>query len=250
MMRFDIVSIFPEIFDPIFKIGVIGKARERGELQFHFHNLRDYTHDKHKTVDDIPFGGGGGLVFKIEPLIEALRGIPLPNVKSYSILLSPRGKLFSHDLAKTLSGYEQLILFCGRYEGVDERFSEYVDAEISIGNYVLSGGEIPAMVIMDAVSRFVPGVIGQEEAPYQDSFAEGTLEHPAYTRPRNFEGKKVPEVLFSGHHQKISEWRKGAALNSTLQRRPDLLEKVELFKGVRSSYGKEIDKDWSDSKKV
>ena len=240
-MQIDVVTIFPEMFDSVFRVGVIGKARQSKQLDFRFHNLRDFTTDKHQTVDDIPYGGGGGLVFKVEPLIRALQHIRNPDLRTISVLLSPRGELFSHDTAKTFSTFDQVILFCGRYEGVDERFSEYVDREISIGNYVLSGGEIPAMVMMDVMARFVPGVIGQEEAPHQDSFAQGKLEHPTYTRPREFEGKRVPEILFSGHHEKINEWRERESLNSTLQRRPDLLEKAQLFDGVRSSYGKKVD---------
>ncbi len=229
-MRIDVVTIFPQMFESVFDFGIIHKARVLGLVDFRIHNLRDYTTDKHQSVDDIPFGGGGGLVFKIEPLIRALRHIKAPESKTQSILMSPRGKGLSHTLAKTLSTYEQLILFCGRYEGVDERFSEYIDHEVSIGDYVLSGGEIPAMVLMDVVSRFIPGVIGKEKAPYHDSFSSkmgGKLKYPTYTRPREFEGKKVPEVLISGNHAQIFSWRVSQSQDSTLQRRPDLLEKSE-----------------------
>ena len=225
-MLIDVVTIFPSLFDSIFSSGVIAKGIQSGRLQFQTHNLRDYTTDKHKTVDAIPFGGGTGLIFKIEPLVKALRAIEKPSLKTRSILLSPRGTVFSQVVAERLSTYEQLILFCGRYEGVDERFSTYVDEELSIGDYVLTGGEIPAMVIMDVVSRLVPGVIGDEAAPQQDSFTEAYkrgLEHPHYTRPRVFEGKEVPEVLATGHHKRIAAWRRKEALNITLQRRPDLL---------------------------
>lgn len=220
------------MFRSVFDAGVIGKASQKKELQISFHNLREYTTDKHQSVDDIPYGGGGGLIFKIEPLVRALRSIQDSRFKSRSILLTPRGKMLSSETAKELSEVEQLILFCGRYEGVDERFSEYIDDEISIGDYILTGGEIPAMIVIDAVSRFVPGVVGQEEAPYQDSFSferNGYLEHPSYTRPRIFEGKEVPQILLSGHHAEVEKWRKEMARDITLQRRPDLLKKFELF---------------------
>ena len=223
-MRIDVVTIFPQLFESVFTKGIISKALEEKRLEFRFHNLRDYTEDKHQTVDDPPFGGGGGLIFKIEPLVKALRQISDSCLKSRSVLLSPRGALFSNAKAQALAAYEQVILFCGRYEGVDDRFSEYVDEEISIGDYILSGGEIPAMVLMDSISRFIPGVVGEEEAPYQDSFSQGLLEHPSYTRPRVFEGKSVPDILLTGHHEKISDWRNKASLNITLQKRPDLLQ--------------------------
>lgn len=232
-MRFDVVTIFPQMFERVFEQGVIGQARHHSPvlLDLHIHNLRDYTMDKHKTVDDIPFGGGGGLIFKVEPLVKALRAIQDSSLKNRTILLSPRGRVFKQDIAKELAKSEQVILFCGRYEGVDERFCEYVDQELSIGDFILTGGEIAAMVVIEAVSRFIPGVIGQEEAPYQDSFSQDVLEYPSYTRPFEFEGKEVPEILRSGHHAKIEEWRRQEALNTTLQRRPDLLQKVQSFKG-------------------
>ncbi|MBI3016879.1 MAG: tRNA (guanosine(37)-N1)-methyltransferase TrmD [Deltaproteobacteria bacterium] len=231
-MRFDVVTIFPSMFDRVFDQGVVGKARQAklGSstlLNFQIHNLRDYTETKHQIVDDAPFGGGGGLIFKMEPLVKALRAIRDPNVKSRSILMSPRGRVLTHEIAQELcTSYEQIILFCGRYEGVDERFKEYIDEELSIGDFILSGGEIAAMAVCDAVSRFVPGVVGQEEAPYQDSFSDGLLEHPTYTRPATFEGKAVPEVLLSGNHAQIQAWRQAQKLNTTLQRRPDLLKKI------------------------
>lgn len=229
-MRIDVVTIFPQMFERIFDVGVIGKARDANLIQFSFHNLRQFTTDKHKTVDDVPFGGGGGLIFKIEPLVRALNSIQDTSLKSRSILLSPRGRVFNHAVARELAMVEQLILFCGRYEGVDERFSAYVDQEISIGDFVLTGGEIASMVMMDAISRFIPGVVGQEEAPYQDSFITGALEYPHYTRPVEFEGSLVPEVLRSGNHERIREWRQEQSLNTTLQRRPDLLQNDKLTK--------------------
>ncbi|HBQ20460.1 MAG: tRNA (guanosine(37)-N1)-methyltransferase TrmD [Deltaproteobacteria bacterium GWA2_38_16] len=228
-MKFDVVTIFPHMFDHVFEQGVIGKARQKSLLDYRVHNLRDYTTDKHQTVDDVPFGGGGGLIFKIEPLVKALRNIKDPTVKSRTILMSPRGRVFNQEVARELSQVEQVVIFCGRYEGVDERFTEYVDEELSIGDFILTGGEIATMVIMDAVSRFIPGVVGQEEAPYQDSFIDGLLEYPHYTRPTEFEGKKVPEVLRSGHHKEISCWKHEQSINSTLQRRPDLLQKIKSY---------------------
>ncbi|MBI3019471.1 MAG: tRNA (guanosine(37)-N1)-methyltransferase TrmD [Deltaproteobacteria bacterium] len=225
-MRFDVVTIFPSMFDRVFDQGVVGKAHQAKLLDFRIHNLRDYTETKHQIVDDAPFGGGGGLIFKMEPLVKALRAIQDSTLKSRSILMSPRGRVLTHTIAQELSAYEQIILFCGRYEGVDERFREYMDDEISIGDFILSGGEIAAMAVCDAVSRFVPGVVGQKEAPYQDSFSDGLLEYPAYTRPAIFEGKSVPSVLLSGNHAEIRTWRQAQKLNTTLQRRPDLLKKA------------------------
>ena len=242
-MQIDVVTIFPKMFQSPFESGVVAKALQKGLVQFHFHNLRDYTTDKHQTVDDVPFGGGGGLVFKVAPLVRALRDIKKAEMKSRSILVSPRGEPFSHDKAQALSEYDQLILFCGRYEGVDERFSDYVDEEISIGDYVLTGGEIPAMVLMDAVCRFIPGVVGQPQGPHQDSFSrlnETLLEHPHYTRPRCFEDKSVPGVLISGNHAGIEAWKRGARRNITLQRRPDLLKKAQLFEAVEDIHGRKI----------
>ena len=224
-MKFEVVTIFPHMFERVFEKGVVGKACENGLLQIKIHNLRAYTTDKHQTVDDIPYGGGGGLVFKVEPLVASLRAIQDLSLKSRSILLSPRGRPLSYDVAQELSKVEQLILFCGRYEGVDERFLDYIDEELSLGDFVLSGGEIAAMAVMDAVSRFIPGVVEQEKAPYEDSFSDGKLEYPYYTRPDVFEGKGVPEILKSGHHGKIEAWRNEAALKCTLQKRPDLLKK-------------------------
>lgn len=225
-MRFDVVTIFPSMFDRVFDQGVVGKAHQSKLLDFRIHNLRDYTETKHKIVDDAPFGGGGGLIFKIEPLVKALRAIQDSKLKSRSILMSPRGRVLTHAVAQELSSIPQIILFCGRYEGVDDRFREYIDDELSIGDFILSGGEIAAMAVCDAVSRFVPGVVGQEEAPYEDSFSDGLLEYPTYTRPATFEGKSVPSVLLSGNHAKIQAWRQAQKLNTTLQRRPDLLKKV------------------------
>ena len=197
-------------------------------LEINIHNLRDYTMDKHKQVDDRPFGGGDGMVLKPEPIFQAVEDLKTSS-NSAVYLLSPQGKKFNYKLAEEMAGYSQVILICGRYEGVDERVVEHlVDDEISIGDYVLTGGEPAAVVVVDAVSRFIPNVVGKAESVKKDSFSEGILDFPHYTRPRNFRGMKVPEVLFSGDHEKIALWRKKKSLRKTFTMRPDLLEDREL----------------------
>jgi tRNA (guanine37-N1)-methyltransferase len=227
-MRFDIITIFPEMFDNIFSGGVVRKALQKGLLEVKVHNLRDYTTDKHLQVDDRPFGGEEGMVFKPEPLFAAVDAVRTsPRTPVY--LLSPQGRRFDGRLAEEMAGREQVVLICGRYEGVDERVAESLaDDEISIGDYVLTGGELPAMVVVDAASRFIPGVVGKEASVRHDSFAEGRLDFPHYTRPREFRGMKVPAVLFSGDHKKIQTWRRKKALDKTVRRRPDLLAQLEL----------------------
>jgi len=227
-MRFDIITIFPEMFATVFSGGIIRKAVEKGLIQVNVHNLRDYTTDKHRQVDDRPFGGDEGMVFKPEPIfaaVESLRGGS--DVPAY--LLSPQGRRFDQRLAEELSRRPQVILICGRYEGVDERVSRFLAAEeVSIGDYVLSGGEPAAVVVVDAVSRFVPGVVGKEGSVARDSFSRGLLDFPHYTRPREFRGMKAPDVLFSGDHGKISAWRRKKALEKTWLTRPDLLAEADL----------------------
>lgn len=224
-MRFDIITIFPEMFSAVFSGGVAKKAREKGLLEVYVHDLREYAHDKHKQVDDRPFGGGEGMVLKPEPVFEAVESIRREQ-KSQVFLLSPQGIKFDSGLARTLSRQTQIILICGRYEGVDERVVRHlVDGEISIGDYVLTGGEPAAWVVVDAVSRFIPGVVGKEESVRRDSFFDGLLDFPHYTRPRDFRGLKVPQVLFSGNHAKIDAWRRRNALDKTKRLRPDLLAK-------------------------
>jgi tRNA (guanine37-N1)-methyltransferase len=227
-MRFDIITIFPEMFDNIFSGGVVRKALQKGLLEVKVHNLRDYTTDKHLQVDDRPFGGEEGMVFKPEPLFAAVEAVRTsPRAPVY--LLSPQGRRFDGRLAMEMAGREQVVLICGRYEGVDERVAEVLaDDEISIGDYVLTGGELPAMVVVDAASRFIPGVVGKEASVRHDSFTEGRLDFPHYTRPREFRGLKVPAVLFSGDHKKIQTWRRKKALDKTVRRRPDLLARHEL----------------------
>ncbi len=227
-MRFDIITIFPGILESLFSAGIIKKAQDKGMIQIKIHDLRDYTTDKHRQVDDRPYGGLEGMVFKPEPVFKAVENIK-QSTKSLTCLLTPQGKLFNSELAEKLAGYQQLVLICGRYEGVDERVSEYLaDEEISIGDYVLSGGELAAAVVVEAVSRFVPGVVGREESVRHDSFSTGLLDFPQYTRPRDFRGYKVPSVLFSGDHQKIAGWRLKKALEKTLAKRPDMLKSRKL----------------------
>lgn len=227
-MRFDIITIFPGMFSGLFSAGIIKKAIENGRLDVRIHNLRDYTRDKHKQVDDRPYGGGEGMVFMPGPLFEAVEAIR-QSEGSRVFLLSPQGRRLDSRLAEDLSRVNQIILICGRYEGVDERVSEHlVDGEISIGDYVLSGGEPAAWVIVDAVARFIPGVVGKGASVRHDSFSDGLLDYPQYTRPRDFRGFKVPQVLFSGDHAKIERWRRKKALEKTAALRPDLLQKTPL----------------------
>ncbi len=227
-MRFDIITIFPEMLAGFLSGGVVKKALEKGLLELSVHDLRDYTHDKHKQVDDRPFGGGEGMVLKPEPIFEAVEATR-KSKRSRVYLLSPQGIRLDSALARKLSRIPQVILICGRYEGVDERVSRHlVDGEISIGDYVLTGGEPAAWVVMDAVSRFIPGVVGKGESVRRDSFFDGLLDFPHYTRPRDFRGMRVPQVLFSGNHAKISDWRRREALKKTREVRPDLLAKKKL----------------------
>lgn len=228
-MRFDILTIFPGMFKSFFETGLIGKAVEKRLLRFNLVDIRDFARDPHRSVDDRPYGGGAGMVMKPGPILRALKSIKRDKKSSVVILLSPRGERFEQSIAWELARFSHIILICGRYEGVDERISEYhVDREISIGDYVLSGGEVPAMVIIEAVSRLIPGVLGDDSSPLEDSFENGLLEYPQYTRPRVFEGKEVPEILLSGDHEKIRIWRKKRSLKDTLERRPDLLKKAKL----------------------
>jgi tRNA (guanine37-N1)-methyltransferase len=227
-MRIDIVTLFPNMFNGPFAESIIKKAIDRQLVSIAIHNLRDYTWDKHHIVDDYPFGGGPGMVLKVEPIfaaIEAIKGeeeVPV-------ILLTPQGRLLCQEVVEQLASYERLILICGHYEGVDERVQEHlVSDEISIGDYVLSGGELAAMVLVDAVVRQLPGVLGSEASLEQDSHATGLLQYPQYTRPQVYRGWEVPAVLVSGNHAQIAKWRREQSILRTLRRRPDLLEKAEL----------------------
>jgi len=222
-MRIDIITIFPEIFTPLEK-SIVKRAREAGRVEIVIHNLRDYTGDFHRTVDDAPYGGGAGMVMKIEPLFEALSRIRGENPEEAHVLLtSPQGKVFSQSMAARLSEKKRIVLICGHYEGIDERVAQHLaDEEVSIGDYVLTGGELPAMVIIDAVVRLLPGVI-DEESLKSESFSENMLDFPQYTRPREFKGWAVPDVLLSGNHREIERWRREKRLEKTRARRPDLL---------------------------
>lgn len=231
MLRFDIITIFPSIFDSPLKESILGNAQRKGIIKFVIHNLRDYALDKHRVTDDLPYGGGGGMILKVEPIVRALESIEKEGEKVKIILLTPQGVTFNCNYAKELAQYQQIILICGRYEGVDERVREnFVDEELSIGDYILSGGEFAALVVIDAVSRYVPGVLGCPSSAREDSFSSGFLEYPQYTRPKEFRGLKVPEILLSGDHKKIEKWRREESLKRTFFRRPDLLEKAKLTK--------------------
>ncbi|HDN84603.1 MAG TPA: tRNA (guanosine(37)-N1)-methyltransferase TrmD [Candidatus Aerophobetes bacterium] len=242
-MRIDIITLFPSMFKGPFEESIIKRAQQKGIVEIHLHNLRDFTTDRHRTVDDAPFGGGAGMVMKVEPIYRALNHIKKELKKEGKvILLSPQGRKLTQELVAELKEENSLILICGRYEGVDERVREHlIDKEISIGDYVLSGGELPAMVLVDALVRLLPGAVGNERSVREDSFYRGLLDYPQYTRPAEFMGWKVPEVLRSGDHQKIEEWRRIQMLKRTLQRRADLLEKAKLTPEERK-YLEEIKK--------
>lgn len=230
-MTFHLVTIFPDFFDGILSNGIVSKAIEAGLVHVRIHNLRDWTHDRHKTVDDRPFGGGEGMLMKCEPLFDAVEAIlPERNERQRVVLLSAQGRKFDQEAARRLAGYEEIVFLCGRYEGVDERVAEHLaDEEISIGDFVLSGGELAAALILDCVARLVPGVLGNEASTENESFnrvlPDGTvlLDCPQYTRPAVFRGHAVPDILLSGHHAEIVRWRREAALEKTRRMRPDLL---------------------------
>ncbi len=228
-MRFDVLTIFSEMFSAYLKEGILGRAVKRNIVDVRLINIRDFAKGAHKTTDDRPYGGGNGMVMKPGPIYRSLESVERVEGRSLVILLSPQGEAFDQAMAWELSEWDQLILVCGRYEGVDDRIrSTCVDREISIGDYVLSGGELVAMVIMDAVSRLVPGVLGGESSNLEDSFEGGLLEYPQFTRPRVFRGNEVPSVLLSGDHERIRVWRRTESLKRTLEKRPDLLEKAGL----------------------
>ncbi len=245
-MRFDILTLFPEMFVGVFDATIIGRAREMEHVEIVLHNIRDYAPGKHHVTDDTPYGGGGGMIMKPEPIfnaVEAILGVDIPN-EGYQtlasqdyppiILLTPQGRLLKQPIARELMTHQRLLLLCGRYEGVDERVCQYlVTDEISIGDYVLSGGEIAAMVLVDVLTRLIPGVLGDPEATAKDSHSAGLLEYPHYTRPAAYRGQAVPEILLSGHHAKLQEWRRQQSLARTLARRPDLLAEAELSEADR-----------------
>ena len=228
-MHIDILTLFPQMFQGMFSLGIFKRAIDQKLVSVGVHNIRDYTHDKHHTADDYPYGGGAGMVLKPEPIFEAVESIKGESTTVPIILLTPQGRLFSQQVAQELSQYSHLILICGHYEGVDERVREHLATdEISIGDYVLSGGELAAMVVIDAVVRLLPGVLGSAESPLDDSHVAGLLEYPQYTRPAIYRGWSVPEVLLSGNHAQIADWRREQAFLRTLERRSELLDKAEL----------------------
>jgi tRNA (guanine37-N1)-methyltransferase len=221
-MKIDVLTLFPGMFAGPLDESIVQRARADGALELAVHNLRDYTHDRHKTVDDRPFGGGPGMLLKPEPIFEAVENLGRPGTRV--ILLSPAGRKFSQAIARELAGHPHLLLICGSYEGFDERVREHLaHDELSIGDYVLTNGALPAMVIIDAVTRLLPGVLGDDESSREESFSEALLEYPHYTRPAEFRGMKVPEVLLSGNHAEIAKWRAEQAQARTRERRPDLL---------------------------
>jgi tRNA (guanine37-N1)-methyltransferase len=234
-VHFDILTLFPGLFAGVFEESIIKRAREAGLVTVALHNIRDYAAGRHQVTDDTPYGGGGGMIMKPEPIfaaVEALTGEVMDQVPI--VLLTPKGRRFTQSVARNLSRERRLVLICGRYEGIDERVHRHLATdEISIGDYVLAGGEVPAMVVVEAVTRLIPGVLGDPSAPFEDSHAEGLLEYPHYTRPPTFRGHAVPEVLLSGHHAEIVRWRRRQALRRTWERRPELLESARLDEDER-----------------
>ncbi len=236
-MQFEVFTLLPEVFPPYLESSILQRARQRGLLEVRVHNIRDYTHDRHHTTDDTPYGGGGGMVMKPEPVFEAVESVLGP-VSGWTqpaavpiILLTPQGRVFTQRAAEVYSRFERIALLCGRYEGVDERIREHlVTDEISIGDYVLTGGELPALILIDAITRLIPDVLGDPTGAEDDSHSMGLLEYPHYTRPPEFRGWKVPDILLSGDHAKIEKWRREQALLRTHNKRPDMLEKAELSK--------------------
>lgn len=230
-MQFDVLTIFPAMFEGFLTESMIGRAVQRSLFSVRIHNIRDYATDKHHMTDDTPYGGGGGMVMKPEPIFAAVEAVRLPDAARPPrvVLLTPQGRLFSHALARELSQEAQVVLICGRYEGVDERVREHlVTDEVSIGDYVITGGELAAAVIIDAVGRMIPGALGDPAATFKDSHANGLLEYPQYTRPADFRGWRVPDILVSGDHARVDRWRREQALLRTKRRRPELLSRVEL----------------------
>jgi tRNA (guanine37-N1)-methyltransferase len=228
-MKFDVFTLLPEVFPSYLDTSILKRARERGLLEVRLHNIRDYTHDRHHTTDDLPYGGGGGMVMKPEPVFEAVETVLGNEPPCPVIMLTPQGRVFDQRVAAELSRFEHLALVCGRYEGIDERIREHlVTDEISVGDFVLTGGELPALIVVDAVARLLPGVLGDPDGAMDDSHATGLLEYPHYTRPPEFRGWRVPDVLLSGDHAKIERWRREQSILRTLQRRPDLLAGAQL----------------------
>ncbi|MBO4563404.1 MAG: tRNA (guanosine(37)-N1)-methyltransferase TrmD [Clostridia bacterium] len=227
-MRIDVLTLFPEMFGGVFHTSMLGRAEAKGILSFFVHDIREYSANKHHNTDDYAFGGGAGMVMMPQPIFDCMEAV-IGEGSAKRILMSPRGKKLTPQLAQELAKEERLVILAGHYEGLDERISELIDEEISIGDYVLTGGELPAMVLVDCVSRFIPGVLGCAESAEDESFSnDGLLEYPQYTRPADFRGRLVPEVLLNGNHAEINKWRRQQSLKKTLEMRPDLLEKAGL----------------------
>lgn len=228
-MQIDVLTLFPNMFETVMSESMMWKARDRQLLDFHAHDIRDYSNDKWRKVDDTPYGGGGGMILKPDVVVRAIESVKGEDEETPVILMSPQGRVFNHEVAVELSQKERLILVCGHYEGFDERIRELaITDEISIGDYVLTGGELAAMVVVDAVVRQIPGVLGAEGAQHRDSHADGLLEGPHYTRPAEFRGLGIPDVLTSGHHANVDKWRRQQAIKRTWENRPDLLRHVDL----------------------
>ncbi|MBQ1520112.1 MAG: tRNA (guanosine(37)-N1)-methyltransferase TrmD [Clostridia bacterium] len=229
-MRIDVLTLFPEMFGGVFHTSMLGRAEAKGILEFHTHDIREYSANKHHKTDDYAFGGGAGMVMMAQPVFDCMEAV-LGGGKARRILMTPRGRTLTPELARELAGEERIVILAGHYEGLDERIQELIDDEISIGDYVLTGGELPAMVLVDCLSRFIPGVLGCSESAEDESFSnDGLLEYPQYTRPADFRGRLVPEVLLNGNHAEINKWRRQQSLLKTLRMRPELLEKAELTK--------------------
>ncbi len=227
-MDIHILTIFPEMFASPFEESILHRAQARGLLRLYLHNIREFTADRHRVTDDIPYGGGPGMVMKPEPIVAGIQAVQERFGAAHVMLFSPQGTVLTQSMVKTLTQHERLLLICGHYSGVDARVQLYIDAEISIGDYVLTGGELPAMVMVDAVARLLPDVLGDEQSAEEDSLFHGLLQGPVYTRPAEFAGVSVPEILRSGNHAAIAVWRRRQALRTTLQRRPELLQQMRL----------------------
>lgn len=229
-MLIDVLSLFPEMFSGPFDTSILKRAQENDLIDIRIHDIREFTDDKHRTVDDTPYGGGAGMVMKVAPVVRAVKSLMHEDGSNEAvILMTPQGTVLTQDIVKSFVRYEHLIFVCGRYEGIDERVTSLLPViELSIGDYVLTGGELPTMVVIDAVSRMLPGVLGDEESARQDSFYDGLLDYPHYTRPREFQGMTVPDVLLSGNHELIRRWRRKESLRRTVLRRPELLKNMKL----------------------
>ena len=225
-MKIDVLTLFPEMFPGVLGASMLGRAQEKGILEFHLHNIRDYSESKHKNTDDYPFGGGAGMVMMPQPIFSCLDAVD-PDHAALRVVLTPRGKTLTTAMARELAAEEHILLLCGHYEGIDERAMEQMDCEISIGDYVLTGGELPAMVLIDCISRFIPGVLGSSESAEEESFSAGLLEYPQYTRPAEYRGMIVPEVLLNGNHAHIARWRRQESFRLTWERRPELMVNLD-----------------------